>query len=405
MRIGLLTTSFPRAEGDPPGSFVLGFARALAERGHTIEVLAPMPHEDAYQRPPHYPGIHVKWVRYLTPRKLQRTFYGAGMLDNVRTQPLALLGVAPFVVSLASATVARRRGWDAVVSHWALPCALIAGELSRKRPHLAVLHSADVFVLERLPFAHLIATRIAKNADALLFSSRDLRRRFLALVAPIARSELSTRAHVCAMGIEPAKQTDEKRTALRERLRLKRFTVLSLGRLIPLKGIVHAIDAVAALPDVELVIAGYGPEKEALEERAQKTGARVRFVGEVRGAEKDAWLQAADAFVLPSIVLPDGRSEGAPVVLLEAMEHGVPVIASDVGGVGDLVRNGQNGFLVAPAEPAAITEALRALAHRPTRTKLGKGARETAALYHWSALAPRLEQLLRDADWQTAPEA
>lgn len=405
MRIGLLTTSFPRAEGDPPGSFVLGFARALAARGHTIEVLAPSPPEPEFDKPPNYPGIEVKWVRYLAPRHLQRTFYGAGMLDNVRAQPLTLLGVAPFVVSLAGFTYARRRGWDAVVSHWALPCALIAGELSRKRPHLAVLHSADVFVLERLPFAHVIATRIAKNADALLFSSRALRRRFLALLAPVARAELSGRAHVCAMGIDPAQDRDEKRTVLRERLRLKRFTVLSLGRLIPLKGVAHAIDAVAQLPDVELVIAGYGPEKEALEERAQKTGARVRFVGEVRGEVKDAWFAAADAFVLPSVVTPDGRSEGAPVVVLEAMEHGVPVVASDVGGVSDLVQDGQNGFLVAPAEPAALTEALRSLAHRPTRTRLGKGARETAALYHWSALAPRIEQLLRDADWQSLPEA
>jgi glycosyltransferase involved in cell wall biosynthesis len=402
MKIGLLTTSFPRAEGDPPGSFVLGFARALAARGHQLDVLAPMPHEPHYIAPPRFPGVTVHWVRYLAPRALQRTFYGAGVLDNLRSEPLlSALGLGPFVVALAGATLARRRGWDAVISHWALPCALIAGELAGKRPHLAVLHSADVFVLERLPWAHVVATRIARQSDALLFSSRELRRRFLALLSPVARSELGMRAHVCAMGIEPAARAAEKRGSLREKLRLKRFTVLSLGRLIPLKGIAHAITAVAALPETELVIAGYGPEKQALEEHAQQTGARVRFVGELAGADKESWLQAADAFVLPSIVLPDGRSEGMPTTLLEAMEHGLPVIASDVGGVADVVQSGQNGFLVAAGEPEAIVEALRTLLTRATRTKLSKGARETAALYHWSALAPRIEELLRDADWQT----
>jgi glycosyltransferase involved in cell wall biosynthesis len=225
----------------------------------------------------------------------------------------------------------------------------------------------------------------------------------LALISPVARSELATRAHVCAMGIEPCARSVEKRGSLRERLRLKRFTVLSMGRLVPVKGVVHAITAVAALPETELVVAGYGPEKEALEVHAQQTGARVRFVGELQGDEKEAWLEAADAFVLPSIVLPEGRTEGMPTTVLEAMEHGLPVVASDVGGVGDVVQNGHNGFLVPAGKPDAIVEALRALLTRPTRTKLSKGARETAALYHWSTLAPRLEQLLADEDWRALP--
>ncbi len=396
MKIGLLTTSFPRAEHDLPGAFVLGFARALAARGHQLEVLAPEPHEAHYAAPPSFPAIAVRWVRYLAPRRFERTFYGAGVLDNLRERPLAALGLAPFVLALAGATLRRMKSWDAVVSHWALPCALIAGELVRGRPHLAVLHSADVFVLERLPptLRRVLATRIAMQANALLFASRDLRRRFLALLEPVRRAELAPRAHVCAMGIEPAAKACESRAALRQRLHLKRFTILSLGRLIPLKGIGHAIDAIATLPDAELVVGGYGPERQALEERVQQRGVRARFVGALHGPEKQVWLRAADAFVLPSIQLADGRTEGMPTALLEAMEHALPVVASDVGGVSDVVRNGENGCLVPPGDPQAIAAALRSLMHRPTRTRLGQGARETAALYHWSALAPELERLL-----------
>lgn len=396
MKIGLLTTSFPRGDEDAAGRFVLGFARALVARGHTLDVLAPAPHEPQYRAPPSFPGVRVRWVSYL-PRPWQRTFYGAGVLDNLRAQPLTAAGLVPFTLALARSTLSRGQAWDAVISHWALPCALIAGELARRRPHLAVLHSADVFLLEQLPLRRALATRIARRADALLFSTRDLRRRFLALLAPLQRAELSSRAHVCAMGIEPTASAGAQRSALRTRLRIKRFTILSLGRLIELKGVIHAIEAVATLPEVELVIAGFGPEREALEQAAQHSGARVRFVGALHGREKVEWLRAADAFVLPSIVLPDGRSEGMPNSVLEAMEEGLPVIASRVGGLDDVVREGENGLLVPPGDAREIAAAVRALMQRPLRSRLSKGARETAALYHWSALAPKLEELLTRA--------
>jgi glycosyltransferase involved in cell wall biosynthesis len=398
MKIGLLTTSFPRAFDDAAGNFVLGFATALAARGHEVDVLAPEPHEQHYRSPPRFPGLELSWVRYLAPRSLQRTFYGAGVLDNLRQQPWSAVGLVPFTLALARTMLLRQRDWDAVVSHWALPCALVAGELARKRPHLAVLHSADVFLLEQLPLRGALATRIARRADALLFSTRDLRRRFLGLLAPLERAELAPRAHVCAMGVEPLVATQERRTSVRDRLHLKRFTVLSLGRLVPVKGVLHAIEAAALLPEIELVIAGHGPEKRGLEEAAQRSGARVRFVGALHGSDKQAWFAAADAFVLPSIVLGSGRTEGMPAVVLEAMEHGLPVVASDVGGVADVVRSGENGLLVPPGEASALADALRSLLHRPTRTRLSKGARETAALYHWSALAPLLEQLLIATD-------
>lgn len=398
MLIGLLTTSFPRADDDAAGHFVLGFARALVARGHQVEVLAPEPHETAYQLAPRHDGIVVHWVPYLPRRAFQRTFYGAGVLDNLRNDPVSALGLAPFVASLARETRARIGRWDAVVSHWALPSALVAGELCGARPHLAVLHSADVFVLERLPTARLrrlLATRIGTRARALLFSSRDLRRRFLALLDPLVRAELGARAHVCPMGIDPALPSSEARSSLRERLSLDRFTLLALSRLIPLKGIEHAIDAASALAEIELVIAGHGPQRDALEAHAKRRGARVRFVGAVHGATKSAWLRAADAFVLPSIQLNNGRTEGMPSTVLEAMEHGLPVVASDVGGVSDTVRTGENGFLVRAGSAAEIENAVRALAaDTELRARLAAGARETAELYHWDALAPRFEELL-----------
>jgi glycosyltransferase involved in cell wall biosynthesis len=397
VKLGLLTTSYPRSEHDVPGHFVRGFARALAARGHQLEVLAPEPAEGVLAATAHDVGVQLRWVRYLLPRELERTFYGAGVLDNVRREPLRALGLPTFVLALTRATHEAMPRWDAVISHWALPSALIAGELCGARVHLAVLHSADVFVLEQLPTAllrRLVSGRIASRATALLFSSRDLRRRFLALLSPLSRVEHAARAHVCPMGIEPALPAREPRAALRERLGMRGFTVLSLGRLISLKGVEHAIDAAVSV-DAELWVCGEGPVRPALERHAAARGARVRFMGSVFGAEKTDLFRAADAFVLPSVVLPSGRSEGMPQTVLEAMEHGLPVVASDVGGVSDVVRSDENGFLVAPGEPHAIASALRALHDPLTHARLSAAARETARLYHWSELAPHIEGLLR----------
>ncbi len=368
MKIGLLTTSFPRREGDPAGSFVLGFARALARRGHTLEVLCPEPASGAK---PQFEGLDVRWVRYL-PRALEHTFYGAGVVDNLRRAPWTALGLAPFTAALARQ--AWSRSWDAVVSHWALPCALAAPP---GIPHLAVCHSADVFALERLP--RVFAAQVARSADAMVFASRDLRRRFLARLTPVHSGELAPRAHVCPMGIDPARDG--------ERLPLTGPTLLSMGRLVPIKGVEHAIEAVRGT-QWRLAIAGDGPERAHLARIAQ--GAPVRFVGVIRGVHKAAWLRSADAFVLPSVALASGRTEGMPTTLLEAMEYGLPVIASDTGGVRDVVHDGENGFLVPPGDAHAIRAALS----RVRDPALSRDARETAAQYHWDVLAPRFEALL-----------
>jgi glycosyltransferase involved in cell wall biosynthesis len=406
VRVGLLTTSFPRRAGDVPGQFVLGFAQALAAAGHTLSVLAPEPAEAL--PPARFAAIDLHWVRYLKPRALERTFYGAGVLDNLTHAPWTALGLAPFVLALFRAAHRESTRWDAVVSHWALPCALVADALPARRGrgarsaplrHLAVLHSADVFLLERLPYAGEIARRIATGADQLLFVSRDLRARFLALLAPLLRGEVASRAHVCAMGIDPAPSPRPVRAALRQRLDLSGLCVLSMGRLISLKGVAHAIDALATQPETTLIIAGDGPMQAELRARARPFGARVRFVGELAGSAKTDWLSAVDAFVLPSIVLANGRSEGMPSVLLEAMEHGLPVIASDVGGVRDVVRPDENGFLLPPADAHAIARALSSLQDEALRARLGAGAQALAAAYHWPALAPQLSALVTGADF------
>jgi len=165
--------------------------------------------------------------------------------------------------------------------------------------------------------------------------------------------------------------------------------VLSVGRLIPDKGMDVVIEACAATKRA-LVIAGSGPERAALEARAAALGADVRFAGFVGRAELAALYQQASVAVLAA-----RRGEGLPNVLLEAMAHGRPVIATPCAGTRNLLADGGNGLLVAPEDAPALAAALTRLAHEPaTAERLAAEARATAERFEWRRVQPRLEAAL-----------
>lgn len=154
--------------------------------------------------------------------------------------------------------------------------------------------------------------------------------------------------------------------------------VLFLGRLDPRKGILDLLEAVAgvraAVPDVRLVCAGSG-ERIAVARCAESLGIAeaVKFTGWVGPSGKRALLEAAAVLALPSY------REGLPLSLLEAMAAGVPVVASAVGGVAEVLVDGVSGCLIGPGDKASLERHLRRLLlERSVGERLGAAARETA---------------------------
>jgi glycosyltransferase involved in cell wall biosynthesis len=151
--------------------------------------------------------------------------------------------------------------------------------------------------------------------------------------------------------------------------------VLAVGRLRAPKDFVTLVAATAQLaPDVACVhIVGDGPDRPAVEREIARHRLEERVV--LLGEREDVagLLASADVFVLPS------RSEGMPMSVLEAMAAGLPVVASAVGGVPELVIDGETGTLVAPGDPDALARALGALVADPAaRARLGAAARARA---------------------------
>src|SRR5262249_43289082 len=152
----------------------------------------------------------------------------------------------------------------------------------------------------------------------LTFVSEDLRRRFAALAG--RRVGLVEPLPPDPRLFRPASAAE--RVAARRRLWLQRPTVLSIGRLVPIKGFDLLIDAVAdGLPgaDVAVVILGAGPEEASLRAHALRRGVALRLPGFVTRDQIPEWLAAADLYVQPSRVLPSGRTEGLPTATLEAL--------------------------------------------------------------------------------------
>jgi glycosyltransferase involved in cell wall biosynthesis len=166
----------------------------------------------------------------------------------------------------------------------------------------------------------------------------------------------------------------DSRPSLREALgaRNGRPVVLTLARLDRQKGIGYLIEAAAQVPAALFVVAGEGPEREALQDKARTCGVadRVLFLG--YRTDVLALLASCDAFALPSLY------EGLPLSVLEAMAASKPVIATRVGGTDEAVEDGVTGLLVPPADATALASAIRRLLEqRPLAIRLAGAARES----------------------------
>jgi glycosyltransferase involved in cell wall biosynthesis len=173
-----------------------------------------------------------------------------------------------------------------------------------------------------------------------------------------------------------------------------------VGRLIERKGVSHIIRALGAVRQrtpARLVVIGEGPERPQLEQLARDVGvaAHVDFRGRVSNDELRRAYAAADVFVLPSVLDARQDTEGLGVVLLEAMNYSVPVIASDIGGITDIVQHERTGLLVPPGDEAALGNALtRVLGDRALSRSLGEAGRQRLReAFSWDAIVDRWEEV------------
>jgi glycosyltransferase involved in cell wall biosynthesis len=409
----MLTSSYPRYEGDIAGTFVKSLAAQVVAQGHEVHVVAPddgAPHGRSGDRA----GVVEHWFPYAPHDRLRVMGYAKALDGDQRLHRLAYAMLPPYAASALAriSAVARRVGCDVVHAHWALPSGAIAAaaSLALERPLVVSLHGSDAYVAERHPVFGAVAGAALRRASAVTACSRDLRDRAVRLGAPPGWTS------VVPYGVDTARFAGREVEAARLRARLgiaaSTPVVLAFGRMVPKKGFEYLVDALPSIverhPEARLVLGGGGALEDELRARAaaRGVGPAVLMPGRIAWTDVPALLAAADVFVLPSVADTEGNVDGLPNVLLEAMASGRAVVATRVGGVPDVVEDRREGRLVPPRSAAALADAIVELLERPDeRRRLGTAARgRIEAGLTWRAVAARFVELYAGAV-ATAPFA
>lgn len=392
MRILHIVTAFPRDANDPIAPWLVELLHRLRARGHDIEVLA-----SSYRgmRDHDHAGIPVHRFRYF-PARWERLTHEETAPDRMRRSPLYAIMPAFFIAAgmWRARRLARSKHYDIIHVHWPMPMVLPGWAARRVRgtPMVTTFYGIELrWVQTRLPFLRWLVRRAARtSAQAVAISSytaRELRK-----FADVPVEVIPYTAELAP----PA--ADDARARNAERL------ILFVGRLIERKGVAHLVRALGrvrnALP-ARLVVIGDGPERADLERVAATAGvsAHVEFRGRVTDEALHAAYAAADVFVLPSVLDARQDTEGLGVVLLEAMNYSVPVIASEIGGITDIVQHERTGLLVPPADEEALASALlRVLGDDALAGRLGdEGRRLLREKFSWDRIVDRWDAVYRRA--------
>lgn len=250
-------------------------------------------------------------------------------------------------------------------------CRLAKGRTSHK---FKLISSPRVSYRTRSAFT-LLVDRVLKNRDDLLLAECESSRRYLVSKLGYAPAKVKTIYNGIDIAGWPVSKTDRQQKRLELRLSGQDLLVGIVGRLETQKGHAVLLEALAKVRQrlpLRCVIIGEGPKRALLEAQIRRLSLdkAVWLLGERR--DVTAWLSSLDIFALPSLW------EGLPNALLEAMALGLPVVASAVDGVPEVVEDNKNGLLVAARQPAALAKRLAELAADPAlRARLGREAQKT----------------------------
>jgi glycosyltransferase involved in cell wall biosynthesis len=333
MKIVVLTTSYPRHEGDPAGNFVKDGVEQLRARGVDVDVVSPASFR-------HF-GIA----------------YGSGVMGNLRSAPWKAALLPAFLGSFAQAAHRATRDADLVHAHW-LPSGAVA--LTTGKPFVVQLWGTDVELARRM---RGLARHVLSRARMTICASNAL--------ADSARELGAAEVRVIPSAVELPPRVGEP---------AEPPEVLFVGRLSPEKGI---LDLVQASDGIPLTVAGDGPLRDRV------PGA----LGFVPHHALPPLYERAAVVAVPS------HREGFGVACAEAMAYARPVVASAVGGLLDLVVDGETGVLVPPRDVPALREALERLLGDPDlRRRLGEAGRaRVQERFSWPAVTDATLAAYEDA--------
>jgi colanic acid/amylovoran biosynthesis glycosyltransferase len=382
MRIAMIVGGFPRIAE----TFILNQVTGLIDLGHDVRIFARRSHPHLpVQADVHRYGLLQRTHHYDLPvgrgRRVARA--AISLLGGLGRRPGLLRCINPvryatpysMLNNAMHAPPILRYDPDAIICHFGTNGNdfIFLKDLLPHVPFVTMFHKGDILLGDEQTPA--VYTRLRQQGDAFLAISDSWNRRKLVEFGFDNRRIVTHR-----IGVDVTRIPFRPRAA-----RGSDLDILTVARLHEEKGLHHGITAVAALRAartdlrVQYRIIGGGdaePDLRALIHRLGVADA-VMLLGPQPTDDVLAWMQRSDIFLLPSL------AEGTPTVLLEAQASGLPIVATDVGGVRDILPDGRSGFLVPGDDGAALIAGLNRLVDQPERwEEMGRAGRAFVAEHH-----------------------
>lgn len=396
LRILCPTYWYPADAADTQATYVHDINRHLVRLGHSVCVVTPgAPGQVLRDK---FDGVDVVRFPLQLPPDLG---YGKVAQSSVSRfgKMRRFVAMSRYLMLQERSAVRAGREFkaDVVHAHWAIPSGLAAVRAAQKLdiPIVITMHGGDVYVnpaqgydFPTRWYVRPLLRWTLRTADALTAITDDCRQHALRAGAPDDHIRIVTNG-ADLRRFRPAEGTPDRPWG--------EHMIFACRQLFPRKGIRFLIEAVAILkktyPDLKLVLAGDGFERPDLERLARERGLAddVIFLGWVPNAELPRYYQASAVSVIPSL------EEGFGIPAAEAMGCGIPVVASDAGGLPEVVEHGVTGYVVPKGNVEALADAIeKLLADVPLRERMGKAARERAVrLFDWDVTARSFEELYR----------
>jgi glycosyltransferase involved in cell wall biosynthesis len=288
----------------------------------------------------------------------------------------------------------RKNKFDVIHVHWPFPHGIwgyVAG-LASRTPVVLNFHGAELLLVHKYPFVKPFLRHALRHADAVICNSR-----YTASEVAKYSPNSPTPAAVIPSGpsVAPRVRAQKPLNSVKE--------ILFVGRLIARKGVdvlLRALPLIESEGPVHLHVVGHGDMAERWQALARELAVErsVTFHGAISKVALEQRYASADVFVLPAIVDERGDTEGLGAVLVEALSFMTPVVASDVGGIADVIRDGETGLLVPEKNPAALAAAIsRLLRDRELADRLARqGLAHAQESFDWRGIAAQVMAIYRE---------
>jgi len=364
-RILMVTSVFPRWERDDTPAFVANLAEDISALGCSVTVLAP-----------HYPGakveeflgsIRVVRFRYAFPFSLEKLCYNGGMIINMRTQKWTKCLLPFFFIAQLRALqkLVSTNHFDLLHSHSLLPQGYACSWIARKTdlPHLTTSHGNDVFGLRDNGMYGNMKRAVLKAADAIIANSSATQGAITRQGAAASKIYLIP----SSANISPIKQVVAQRVKTQYKPSDGGPLIIFVGRLIEEKGVSDLIAAISivakSFPSVHCIILGEGQDRAKFEQQVSRfhLHKNISFLGWIAKDLITSFISAADIFIGPSKPNKMGWTEAQGLTFVEAMYAKTPIIATQIGGIPDMVKHLKTGILIPPNDAKAIAVNIEAL--------------------------------------------